>query len=137
LDAASGQPLGLQVELLAELQRELDQPITIALKPWAETMAAFRAGALVPRPRLQLIRFHGVLAPNAKLRARVVPQGPEVAEPATEASTQEAGARGGPRFRRLDRAGRRGQMRGLHCQAAAGVALRDLTAGCHRTQGQP
>ena len=32
--------------------------------------------ALVPRPRLHLIRFHGVLAPNAKLRSRVVPQGP-------------------------------------------------------------
>jgi len=86
LDAASGQPLGFQVELLAELQRELDQPITIALRPWAETMAAFRAGALVPRPRLQLIRFHGVLAPNARLRALVVPQGPVAAEPATEAA---------------------------------------------------
>ena len=35
-----------------------------------------RLAALVPRPRLHLIRFHGVLAPNAKLRARVVPQGP-------------------------------------------------------------
>jgi hypothetical protein len=32
--------------------------------------------ALVPRPRLHLIRFHGVLAPNAKLRSLVVPQGP-------------------------------------------------------------
>jgi hypothetical protein len=31
----------------------------------------------VPRPRLHLIRFHGVLAPNAKLRAQVVPQEPE------------------------------------------------------------
>jgi hypothetical protein len=30
--------------------------------------------ALVPRPRLHLIRFHGVLAPNAKLRATVIPQ---------------------------------------------------------------
>ena len=30
--------------------------------------------ALVPRPRLHPIRFHGVLAPNAKLRAKVVPQ---------------------------------------------------------------
>jgi len=29
------------------------------------------------RPRLHLIRFHGVLVPNAKLRARVVPQEPE------------------------------------------------------------
>jgi hypothetical protein len=36
-----------------------------------------RLAALVPRPRLHLIRFHGVLAPNARLRAQVVPQGPE------------------------------------------------------------
>jgi hypothetical protein len=35
-----------------------------------------RLAALVPRPRLHLIRFHGVLAPNAKLRAMVVPQAP-------------------------------------------------------------
>ena len=62
-----------------------------------------RLAALVPRPRLHLIRFgvritslrevsgpplreHGVLAPNAKLRAMVVPQGPndgaEAAQPA-------------------------------------------------------
>jgi hypothetical protein len=39
-----------------------------------------RLAALVPRPRLHLIRFHGVLAPNAKLRAQVVPSEP--AEPA-------------------------------------------------------
>jgi hypothetical protein len=32
-----------------------------------------RLAALVPRPRLNLIRFHGVLAPNAKLRSQVVP----------------------------------------------------------------
>ena len=36
-----------------------------------------RLAALVPRPRLYLIRFHGVLAPNAKLRELVVPQQPE------------------------------------------------------------
>lgn len=34
-----------------------------------------RLAALVPRPRLHLIRFHGVLAPNAKLRAQVDPAG--------------------------------------------------------------
>ena len=34
-----------------------------------------RLAALVPRPRLHLIRFHGVLATSAKLRALVVPQG--------------------------------------------------------------
>ena len=32
--------------------------------------------AVVPRPRLHLIRFHGVLAPNSKLRSLVVPQEP-------------------------------------------------------------
>ncbi len=31
-----------------------------------------RLAALVPRPRLHLIRYHGVLAPNARLRTRVV-----------------------------------------------------------------
>jgi len=45
-----------------------------------------RLAALVPRPRLHLIRFHGVLVPNAKLRAMVVPQEPvegaEAAQPA-------------------------------------------------------
>ena len=45
-----------------------------------------RLAALVPRPRLHLIRFHGVLAPNAKLRPRVVPQGSEVAEQTSEAA---------------------------------------------------
>lgn len=37
-------------------------------------------------PWLHLIRFHGVLAPNAKLRSPVVPQGPPTQAPAaTEA----------------------------------------------------
>ena len=43
----------------------------------------------MPRPRLHLIRFHGVLAPNAKLRALVVPQRPAAQaqpQPATEAA---------------------------------------------------
>ena len=31
-----------------------------------------RLAALVPRPRLHLIRFHGALTPNAKLRPLVV-----------------------------------------------------------------
>ena len=46
-----------------------------------------RLAALVPRPRLHLIRFHGVLAPHAKLRAPVVPQEPPAqAQAATEAA---------------------------------------------------
>lgn len=36
-----------------------------------------RLAALIPRPRLHLIRFHGVLAPNAKLRSQVVPVPPQ------------------------------------------------------------
>jgi hypothetical protein len=45
-----------------------------------------RLAALVPRPRLHLVRFHGVRAPNAKLRPLVVPQGPEMQDQATEAA---------------------------------------------------
>jgi Putative transposase len=44
-----------------------------------------RLAALVPRPRLHLIRFHGVLAPNAKLRCEIIPSPPEqVTEPSTD-----------------------------------------------------
>ncbi len=50
-----------------------------------------RLAALVPRPRLHLIRFHGVLAPNAKLRPLVVPPGP----PAQEESVTEAAVTAG------------------------------------------
>ena len=46
-----------------------------------------RLAALVPRPRLHLIRFHGVSAPNAKLRPLVVPQQPPAqAQAASEAA---------------------------------------------------
>ena len=50
-----------------------------------------RVAALVPRPRLHLIRFHGVLAPNAKLRSKIVPAPPEHA---TEPPTDHARAPG-------------------------------------------
>jgi hypothetical protein len=32
-----------------------------------------RLASLVPRPRIHLIRFHGVLAPNAALRSQIIP----------------------------------------------------------------
>jgi hypothetical protein len=54
-----------------------------------------RLAALVPRPRLHLIRFHGVLTPNAKLRALVTPQGPEKEEPAAACKVEHAQARPG------------------------------------------
>jgi hypothetical protein len=44
-----------------------------------------RLAALVPRPRLDLNRFHGVLAPNAGLRPAIVPGPPQnTSEPADE-----------------------------------------------------
>lgn len=46
-----------------------------------------RLAALVPRPRLHLIRFHGVLAPNAKLRAAIVPQPAQPSPSADHADT--------------------------------------------------
>ena len=49
-----------------------------------------RLAALVPRPRLHLIRFYGVLAPNAKLRAMVVPQEPEAPAQAVAPAECEA-----------------------------------------------
>ena len=30
--------------------------------------------ALIPRPRMHLVRYHGILAPNARLRSRIVPK---------------------------------------------------------------
>ncbi len=36
-----------------------------------------RLAALVPRPRLNLTRFHGVFAPNFKHRAQIVPRRPK------------------------------------------------------------
>lgn len=44
-----------------------------------------RLAALVPRPRLNLIRFHGVLAPNAKLPPEIIPS-----QPATVNDTPDA-----------------------------------------------
>ena len=50
-----------------------------------------RLAALVPRPRLHLIRFHGVLAPNAKLRREIIPT---PVEQATEPASDDAHAQG-------------------------------------------
>lgn len=43
-----------------------------------------RLAALVPRPRLNLIRFHGALAPNAKIRSMITP-----GRPVTENDTSD------------------------------------------------
>ena len=62
-----------------------------------------RLAALVPRPRLHLIRFHGVLAPHAKLRKAVVPM-PTESTPAHArdcAHTQAGRAKGRMRWAQL------------------------------------
>ena len=68
----------LQVKAAGQAELELKTPwrdgATLLMMSPLEFMQ--RLAALVPRPRLRLIRYHGVLAPNAKLRARVVPQQP-------------------------------------------------------------
>jgi hypothetical protein len=65
------------------------------------TTSLQRLAALVPRPRLHLIpfdglragRFHGVLAPNAKLRSEIFPSS---VEQATEPVCDHAHAQGAP-----------------------------------------
>jgi hypothetical protein len=47
----------------------------------------------MPRPRLHLIRFHGVLAPNTKLRSEIIPS---PVEQATEPACDHAQAQGAP-----------------------------------------
>ena len=47
-----------------------------------------KLAALVPPPRLNLVRYHGVLAPNAADRALIVP-GPKAANEETDATGSE------------------------------------------------
>ena len=51
-----------------------------------------RLAALVPRPRLHLIRFHGVLAPHATLRAQIVPGEPNQLAASAEADDETPSA---------------------------------------------
>jgi hypothetical protein len=55
-----------------------------------------RLTALLPRPRLHLIRFHGVLAPNAKLCPLVVPQQPPAQAQAAAEAAVAAGCEAEP-----------------------------------------
>ena len=51
-----------------------DGPTHVVLEP-LDFMA--RLAALVPRPRLNLTRFHGLFAPNSKYRHRIVSRNPQ------------------------------------------------------------
>jgi hypothetical protein len=72
------------------LQRNRAGQVVLQLKsPWRDGTTHIvmsplqllqRLAALVPRPRLHLIRFHGVLAPHAKLRSQIVPSAPDAHE---------------------------------------------------------
>ena len=53
-----------------------------------------RIAALIPPPRYPLVRYHGVLAPNARLRKSVVPSTAKHAPPASTACAAKARARG-------------------------------------------
>jgi hypothetical protein len=78
----------IQVDAAGQVQLELKTPWRDGTTHLVMSPLEFmqRLAALVPRPRLHLIRYHGVLAPHAKLRARVVPQAP----PAQEQAATEA-----------------------------------------------
>ncbi|MEZ5659453.1 MAG: transposase [Burkholderiaceae bacterium] len=92
---------------LAEERIEMDSQGQVRLRlktPWSDGTTHLvlspiqlmqRLAALVPRPRLHLIRFHGVLAPNARLRARVVPGAP-APEHGEQGGEQDSGEPSGP-----------------------------------------
>ena len=67
----------VQVNAAGQVELKLKTPWRDGTTHLVMTPLVFmqRLAALVPRPRLHLIRFHGVLAPNAKLRPLVVPHG--------------------------------------------------------------
>ena len=57
-----------------------------------------KRAALVPPPRFHLLRYHGVLAPWARARERIVPAQP-VAEPSAAADGSASAASCGHRLR--------------------------------------
>jgi hypothetical protein len=49
-----------------------------------------KLAVLVPPPRVHFVRFHGLFAPNAKLRSRVVPAGEKAPRPCRAAGTSSS-----------------------------------------------
>ena len=72
------------------LQRISDEEYAFKLKtPWSDRTTHLilspmelieKLAALVPIPRVNLVRYHGILAPNAKNRKKVVPKKPDKEE---------------------------------------------------------
>ena len=55
-----------------------------------------KLAALVPPPRLNLIRYHGILAPRAHDRAQIVPQAKHEPEAKSESARPACTQRSGP-----------------------------------------
>ena len=76
-----------------------------------------RVASLVPPPKLNLTRFHGVFAPGAKLRPFLLPQeGAEKASEAPQAAARQETRK--ERTARVDWAGLLRRTRGVEAQAA-------------------
>ena len=80
-----------------------------------------RLAARMPRPRLHLIRFHGVLAPNTKLRSEIIPS---PVEQATEPACDHAQAQGAPEAEAM-----RVVITGSSGQIGSNLAVRCLESG--------
>jgi Putative transposase len=88
------------------LQLTEDGQVVLQLRhPWADgtthlafTPTAFleRLAVLVPRPRVNLLLYHGVLAPRAAWRAEVVPRGAPTTTTAATTDDADSGVRGRP-----------------------------------------
>lgn len=81
----------VQINIAGQVELKLKTPWRDRTAHLAKSPLEFmqQLAALIPRPRPHLLRFHGVLAPNTKLRALVVPQDPPAQE---ESSTEPAAA---------------------------------------------
>jgi hypothetical protein len=106
-------------------------------KPWRDGTTSLlfepldlisRLCAMIPPPWFHMIRFHGILAPHAKLRAEVVPGPPSDAQPAAFARSPQL---------ELDLFGptaQRGRTRKPWAWLLAHVFAEDLTT-CERCGG--
>jgi len=91
--------------------------------------ALARLAAIVPPPRYPLLRFHGVLAPRHRWRARVVPQPPSPAKACRVTARELASGKSTAAERGIPASSRR-RTRGLPPRGRGG--RRDLVADDHR-----
>jgi hypothetical protein len=112
--------------------------------PWSDGTAAIllapldlisRLCALVPPPRFNLTRFHGVFAPAAKLRSEIVPQSPQQ-EPSAPVQLPLFGSGDSSRSHSIhDKQRRHADSRHPWAWLMKRVFQRDVTT-CPRCQGR-